>query len=80
MIAVGDEYLRIVSLNFVASGIMFVTASMFQAMGNTLPSLMTSFMRIVVVAIPAFAVAQVRASSCAGSGTCRSVVTAADVR
>jgi putative MATE family efflux protein len=54
VIAVGDEYLRISSWNFVASGLIFVTASMFQAMGNTMPSLVTSFTRIVVVAIPAF--------------------------
>ena len=54
VIAVGDEYLRISSWNFVASGLIFVTASMFQAMGNTLPSLTTSFTRIIVVAIPAF--------------------------
>jgi putative MATE family efflux protein len=54
VIAVGDEYLRISSWNFVASGLIFVTASMFQAMGNTLPSLITSFTRIFVVAIPAF--------------------------
>ena len=58
VIAVGDEYLRIVSWNFVASGIVFVTASMFQAMGNTIPSLITSCVRLFVVAIPAFAVAQ----------------------
>jgi putative MATE family efflux protein len=54
VIAVGDEYLRISSWNFVASGLTFVTASMFQAMGNTIPSLVTSFTRILVVAIPAF--------------------------
>jgi putative MATE family efflux protein len=54
VIAVGDEYLRISSWNFVASGLIFVTASMFQAMGNTVPSLVTSFTRIIVVAIPAF--------------------------
>jgi putative MATE family efflux protein len=58
-IEVGEEYLRIVSLNFVASGITFVTASMFQAMGNTLPSMATSFVRIVVVAIPATLLVQV---------------------
>ena len=52
-IAVGEEYLRIISLNFVASGLIFVNASMFQAMGNTIPSLITSSVRIVVVAIPA---------------------------
>ncbi|MCC7034426.1 MAG: MATE family efflux transporter [Acidobacteria bacterium] len=54
VIAVGDEYLRISSWNFVASGLIFVTASMFQAMGNTLPSLVTSFTRLLVVAVPAF--------------------------
>ena len=54
VIAVGEEYLRIVSWNFVASGLIFVTASMFQAMGNTIPSLVTSFTRIIVVAIPTF--------------------------
>ncbi len=53
VIAVGDEYLRISSWNFVASGLVFVSASMFQAMGNTVPSLVTSVTRIVVVAIPA---------------------------
>ncbi len=52
VIATGSEYLRIVSFNFIASGIIFVSSSMFQAMGNTLPSLMTSFTRIVIVAIP----------------------------
>jgi putative MATE family efflux protein len=53
VIAVGDEYLRIISWNFVASGIVFVSASMFQAMGNTMPSLIASFARIFVIAIPA---------------------------
>jgi putative MATE family efflux protein len=52
VVAVGEEYLRIVSLNFVASGIIFVSSSMFQSMGNTIPSLLTSFTRIVLVAIP----------------------------
>jgi putative MATE family efflux protein len=54
VIAVGAEYLRIVSWTFAASGVIFVGSSMFQAMGNTLPALMASFARIVVVAIPAF--------------------------
>ncbi|TMQ53657.1 MAG: MATE family efflux transporter, partial [Candidatus Eisenbacteria bacterium] len=54
VVAVGDEYLRIVSWNFVASGIVFVSSSMFQAIGNTVPSLLSSFVRIVVVALPAF--------------------------
>jgi Na+-driven multidrug efflux pump len=53
VIAVGDEYLRIVALTFVASGLIFVCSSMFQAMGNTMPSLVASVIRIVVIAVPA---------------------------
>jgi putative MATE family efflux protein len=51
--AVGGEYLRIVSLNFVASGIVFVSSSMFQAMGNTIPSLLSSTLRMLMLALPA---------------------------
>jgi putative MATE family efflux protein len=54
VIAFGDEYLRISSWNFVASGLIFVTASMFQAMGNTMPSLVTSCTRVIAVSVPAF--------------------------
>jgi Na+-driven multidrug efflux pump len=52
VLAVGEEYLHIVAFNFVASGIIFVSSSMFQAMGNTMPSLITSGTRIVIVAVP----------------------------
>ncbi len=52
VIAVGAEYLHVVAWNFVASGVIFVTSSMFQAMGNTIPSLVTSGSRIVIIAIP----------------------------
>jgi putative MATE family efflux protein len=58
VVAVGTEYLDIVSWTFVASGVVFVSSSMFQAMGNTLPALTASFVRIVVVAVPAFLVAR----------------------
>lgn len=68
VIAVVEECLRIVSWNYVASGMVFVTASLFQAMGNTIPSLITSCVRIVILAAPAFMLSRVRASSCAGSG------------
>ena len=50
---VGVEYLRIVVLNFVASGITFVSSSMFQALGNTIPSLATSTVRLLISVIPA---------------------------
>src|SRR5262245_36378179 len=50
---VGVEYLRIISSNYLASGLIFVSSSMFQAMGNTMPSLISSALRIVIVFIPA---------------------------
>jgi Na+-driven multidrug efflux pump len=52
VISVGEEYLRIVSWSYVASGVIFVTSSMFQALGNTIPSLISSFTRIVGTAVP----------------------------
>jgi Na+-driven multidrug efflux pump len=36
----------------VASGIIFVSSSMFQAMGNTIPSLITSITRVVLIGVP----------------------------
>jgi Na+-driven multidrug efflux pump len=58
VIVVGDEYLRIISWNFIASGVVFVSSSMFQALGNTIPSLVASVGRILVVAFPAVWLAQ----------------------
>lgn len=52
VVAVGEEYLRIVSLNFIASGLIFVSSSMFQALGNTVPPLLGSLVRLVLTAIP----------------------------
>jgi putative MATE family efflux protein len=52
VVAVGVEYLRIVSWTFIGSGVIFVASSMFQAMGNTLPALITSLARVLLVAIP----------------------------
>jgi putative MATE family efflux protein len=53
VIAVGAQYLRIIAWGTIPSGIIFVNGSMFQAMGNTIPPLIASFVRILVVAIPA---------------------------
>lgn len=53
VIAIGTEYLRIIAVNNLASGVTFVSSSLFQAMGNTMPSLITSFARIVFLAVPA---------------------------
>ena len=55
----GIEYLRIVAWSFVGSGIVFVTSSTFQALGNTIPPLVTSFTRIIVVAVPTLVLARV---------------------
>ena len=52
VIEVGDEYLRIVSYTFIPSGLIFVASSMFQAMGNTVPSLIASAVRLLLIAIP----------------------------
>jgi putative MATE family efflux protein len=53
VLGVGGEYLKIVAWNFVPSGIVFVSSSMFQALGNTIPSLVSSFIRTSLLVIPA---------------------------
>jgi putative MATE family efflux protein len=58
VIEVGAEYLRIVSWNYVASGLIFVASSMFQAMGNTIPSLVSSGVRIALITIAALTLAR----------------------
>ena len=52
VIGVGVDYLKIISWNYLASGIIFVASSMFQAMGNTMPSVIASGTRIALIAIP----------------------------
>ncbi len=52
VIRVGVEYLRIAVWSFVTSGVVFVSSSMFQALGNAVPPLITSVSRITIVAIP----------------------------
>ena len=58
VIRIGSEYLRIIAFTFVGSGLIFVSSSMFQALGNTLPPLAASFARIVLVAAPAIVMAR----------------------
>ena len=60
VVAVGEEYLQVIAWNFVASGVIFVSSSMFQAMGNTMPSLITSAFRIVLIAVPVLLLANAR--------------------
>jgi Na+-driven multidrug efflux pump len=58
VVRVGVDYLRIVAWSFVASGIVFVSSSMFQALGNTIPPLLTSLTRIVIVTVPVIALSR----------------------
>ncbi|MEX2269942.1 MAG: MATE family efflux transporter [Vicinamibacterales bacterium] len=57
VIAVGEEYLRILAWSFIASGVIFITSSTFQALGNSVPPLLTSVARMVVVGVPALVLA-----------------------
>ena len=58
VLRVAAEYLRIISWSFVASGVAFVSSSMFQAIGNTVPPLVSSCTRLVILAIPLFFLAR----------------------
>jgi putative MATE family efflux protein len=53
VVAVGAEYLRIISWNFVATGLIFTCSGLFQALGNTWPSLLSSASRLLTFALPA---------------------------
>ena len=52
VIAVGADYLRVISFTFVATAVIFATSSMFQGMGNTFPPLLSSSLRLVLFTIP----------------------------
>ena len=58
VVAVGSEYLAIIAWTFVGSGLVFVSSSMFQALGNTLPSLAASFLRMLLTTVPAIFLAR----------------------
>jgi putative MATE family efflux protein len=53
----GSDYLRIVSVNFVAAGIVFTTSSVFQGIGNTWPPLFSSMTRLLLFVLPAVLIA-----------------------
>jgi Na+-driven multidrug efflux pump len=58
VVAFGSEYLHIVSWSFLASGLVYVSSSVFQGMGNTIPSLGSSALRLFLFAIPGYMLAQ----------------------
>jgi putative MATE family efflux protein len=53
VVAFGADYLRIISLNFLAVGLIFTGSSMFQGLGRTLPPLLCSSLRLLLFALPA---------------------------
>lgn len=52
VIGVGSDFLRIISFNFVASGLIFTCNGMFQALGNTMWSLVSSGSRMLTFIVP----------------------------
>jgi putative MATE family efflux protein len=52
VVAVGAPYLRIISWNFIATGLIFTCSGMFQALGNTWPSLLSSASRLLTFVVP----------------------------
>jgi len=53
VVAVGADYLRIISWNFVATALIFTCSGLFQALGNTWPSLLSSASRLITFVLPA---------------------------
>ena len=48
VIAAGGNFLRIISWNFVAQGIIFTCSGMFQGLGNTRPAMLSSASRLLI--------------------------------
>jgi putative MATE family efflux protein len=53
VVAVGAQMLLISSWNFAANGVIFSCSSLFQALGNTWPTIVSSAIRMVLFVIPA---------------------------
>lgn len=51
-IAVGTQYLKIASWNFLASGVVFTTSAVFQGLGNTLPAVYSCASRLITFVVP----------------------------
>jgi Na+-driven multidrug efflux pump len=53
VIEVGSHFLRIASINFVASGLIFTCSGIFQGLGHTWPALGATSSRVLTFMIPA---------------------------
>jgi putative MATE family efflux protein len=54
VIAVGSQYLHVISWNFAATGVIFSCSGAFQAIGNTVPSMLSSASRLLSFVLPAW--------------------------
>lgn len=52
IVAIGGDYLRYISYNFVASALILIAGGMFQGLGNTWPSLVASASRLLLFIVP----------------------------
>jgi putative MATE family efflux protein len=52
VVAVAAGYLRLISLTFLATGLIFACTSVFQGLGNTQPPFLSSIIRLFVFAVP----------------------------
>jgi putative MATE family efflux protein len=52
-VAVATQFLKLISLNFIASGLVFTCSAVFQGLGNTVPAVLSGATRIVSFIIPA---------------------------
>jgi Na+-driven multidrug efflux pump len=54
VVVVGTGFLVISAWNFAANGVIFSCSAMFQALGNTWPSIVSSSIRVFIFIVPAF--------------------------
>jgi Na+-driven multidrug efflux pump len=52
-VAVATQFLKLISLNFIASGLVFTCSAVFQGLGNTVPAVLSAATRIVSFIVPA---------------------------
>ena len=52
-VAVATQFLKFISLNFIASGLVFTCSAVFQGLGNTVPAMLSAATRLVSFIVPA---------------------------
>ncbi|MEI8668634.1 MATE family efflux transporter [Pseudoalteromonas sp. B131b] len=58
VILVAATFLQIICINFIPTGIVFTCSGLFQSLGNTLPSLYSTTLRIILFVLPALLLSQ----------------------